>query len=114
MYICKYVYVYMYMYIYLHTYICYFDLFCIYRTSTLKMRFARSKVNNPDWNFEFVSDSNVLEYVSPEMLPDAYWTWHKPANKKDASMIFGAKQKKHRQKLAPEKNSDFQYFLNDT
>jgi len=78
------------------------------------MRFARSKVNNPDWNFEFVSDSNVLEYVSPEMLPDAYWTWHKPANKKDASMIFGAKQKKHRQKLAPEKNSDFQYFLNDT
>ena len=45
---------------------------------------AGSKVNNPDWNFEFVSDSNVLEYVSPEMLPAAYWTWGKPANKKDA------------------------------
>ena len=43
-------------------------------------------VNNPDWNFEFVSDSNVLDYVSKEMLPKAYWSWHKGANKKDMVM----------------------------
>lgn len=43
-------------------------------------------VNNPDWNFEFLSDSNVLEYVSEEMLPSAYWTWRPPANKKDMVM----------------------------
>ena len=40
-------------------------------------------VNNPDWNFEFISDNNVLEYVSAEMLPMAYWTWKTAANKKE-------------------------------
>eukprot|EP00435_Cladocopium_sp_Y103_P062921 s76_g24.t1 len=43
-------------------------------------------VNNPDWNFEFISDDNVLEYVSAEMLPMAYWTWKTGANKKDMVM----------------------------
>ena len=42
--------------------------------------------NNPDWNFEFVSDSNLLDYVSADMLPSAFWTWHQPANKKDMVM----------------------------
>ena len=83
MYMCVYVILYMYIYsqidlVYTHVILVYF---CIY---IYTMRFARSEVNNPDWNFEFVSDSNVLEYVSPEMLPAAYWTWGKPANKKDA------------------------------
>ena len=40
-------------------------------------------VNNPDWNFEFISDYNVLEYVSAEMLPMANWTWKTTANKKE-------------------------------
>ena len=40
-------------------------------------------VNNPDWNFEFISDDNVLEYVSAEMLPMAYGTWKTTANKKE-------------------------------
>ena len=42
--------------------------------------------NNPDWNFEFVSDANLLDYVSPEMLPSAFWSWPKGANKKDIVM----------------------------
>ena len=42
--------------------------------------------NNVDWNFEFVSDANLLDYVSPEMLPSAFWSWPKGANKKDIVM----------------------------
>ena len=42
--------------------------------------------NNPDWNLELVSDSNLLNYVSPEMLPSAFWSWPRGANKKDIVM----------------------------
>lgn len=42
--------------------------------------------NNPDWNVEFVSDQNLLDYVSPEMLPSTFWSWASAANKKDMVM----------------------------
>ena len=42
--------------------------------------------NNPDWNFEFVSDDNLLEYLSPDMLPSAFWTWTVKPQKKDMVM----------------------------
>jgi len=47
---------------------------------------ATWKLNHPDWNFEFISDSNLFEYVHPRWLPDKYFTQEHPANKKDVVM----------------------------
>jgi len=47
---------------------------------------ATWKTNHADWNFEFVSESNMYEYVHPRWLPDAYSWMGDARNKKDVVM----------------------------